>query len=303
MTISVVMPCYNGARWLAEAVASVAAQTRGDWEIVIVDDGSKDNSVEVARGLAAKDSRIRAIQQANAGPGPARNAGVRASSGAYLVFLDCDDLLEPDFMETMAGVLDGEPQMNGCACEQIVMRTDGTTPVQPLPGKGGRLVIDDILPFNGWAPHAAMIRRELFERVGGFVKMRGAEDWDFWLRCLAECDFIAVRRPLVRYRRHDSQLSGNYALVAAGVMWMMDEFERRHGEIIDRYGRGKYREHRATHLLINAAKALKAKQRWLAWRLSAAAWMRAPLNAAVAKKLAITWLPAPLTDFLARVRK
>ncbi len=163
MTLSIVIPCYNGEPWLDEALASVAAQTRGDWEAVIVDDGSTDRSAAIARQWCGRDARVRLVQQANAGLPAARNAGARATTGDRLVFLDCDDLLEPGFLEVMAEALDDAPNMSGAACEQIVMRTDGTRPVQPLPGGGGWLAIDDILPCNGWAPHAALVRR-LFSR-------------------------------------------------------------------------------------------------------------------------------------------
>ncbi|MEN6627597.1 MAG: glycosyltransferase [Candidatus Sumerlaeia bacterium] len=297
--ISIVMPCYNGARWMGEALASVAAQTRPDWEVVIVDDGSQDDSAGVAREWAGRDGRIRFLQQANAGAAAARNAGVRASGGEYLVFLDCDDLLEPDFLQTMAAVLDADTSIGGCACEQTVMRTDGSTPVQPLPGGGDRLTIDDILPCNGWAPHAAMTRRAIFERIGGFnPTFRGSEDWDFWLRSLAVGNFAAVRRPLVRYRRHDRQTSGNYAMMAAHVMRVLDGFEKLHAPIVARYGRRRYRENGAMLILVYAGKALKEKQTALAFKLSFLALRRA-FTLPVMRRLAVMWLPAWLTNILA----
>lgn len=304
MTLSIVIPCYNGEPWLDEALASVAAQTRGDWEAVVVDDGSTDRSAAIARQWCGRDARVRLVQQANAGLPAARNAGARAATGDRLVFLDCDDLLEPGFLEAMAEALDDAPNMSGAACEQIVMRTDGTRPVQPLPGGGGWLAIDDILPCNGWAPHAALVRRSLFEKLGGFDEsLRSVEDWDFWLRALAVGDFVAVRRPLVLYRRHDKQMSGNFMRMAGCVARVMDGFEKSHRAIINRYGRARHRENCARLILVYAAKAHAAGRKWIALRLSLMAWRRAPLSAAVFKPLALLWLLRPLTDWLARVRK
>ena len=97
LSVSVVMPAYNSAAWLRAAVASVAAQTFQDWELVIVDDGSSDATPELARELAAGDARIRALfEPANKGAGAARNAGIAAAHGRYLAFLDSDDVWSPD---------------------------------------------------------------------------------------------------------------------------------------------------------------------------------------------------------------
>lgn len=304
MTISIVIPCYNGAPWLGEALASVAAQTRDDWEAVVVDDGSTDDSAAIARQWRERDGRVRLVQQANAGLPAARNAGARASAGDFLVFLDCDDLFEPEFIETMIAAIENAPDLSGCACEQIVMHTDGTRPVQHLPGGGERLAIDDILPCNGWAPHAAVVRRSLFEKIGGFdASLRSVEDWDFWLRALAVGDFAAVRRPLARYRRHDKQMSGNFMRMAESVARVMDGFERRHRGIIERYGRARHHENSARLVLVYAEKAYGTGRKWLAMKLSLMAWRRAPLSSAVAKRIAIMWLPKPLTAFPGRVRK
>lgn len=97
--VSIITPCYNGAKYISETIDSVIAQTYTEWEMIIVDDGSKDNSAQIISGYAAKDSRIRLISQENAGSAAARNNGIRNASGQYIALLDADDLWLPEFLE------------------------------------------------------------------------------------------------------------------------------------------------------------------------------------------------------------
>lgn len=91
--VSIIVPCYNQGQYLGEALDCVLAQTYSNWEVIIVDDGSTDNSAEVAKAYIAKDSRIHYFHQSNAGPSAARNYGVRESKGEHIQFLDGDDKL------------------------------------------------------------------------------------------------------------------------------------------------------------------------------------------------------------------
>ena len=102
--ISIVVPVYNKAWCLARCVDSVLAQSRTDFSLILVDDGSKDNSLELCRNYESQDSRVHVIAKPNGGVSSARNAGIDASSGKYLVFLDADEWWEPDFLETMIGL-------------------------------------------------------------------------------------------------------------------------------------------------------------------------------------------------------
>lgn len=96
--VSIITPCYNGSKYVAETIESVLAQTYQNWEMLIVDDGSKDNSAEIIRNYAEKDTRIRLIQQPNGGSANARNHGIREAQGQYIALLDADDLWKPDFL-------------------------------------------------------------------------------------------------------------------------------------------------------------------------------------------------------------
>lgn len=95
--VSIITPCYNGAKYIRETIDSVIAQTYSKWEMIIVDDGSKDNSAEIVRGYT--DERIHLIQQKNAGSAAARNNGIRQCNGQYIALLDADDLWKPDFLK------------------------------------------------------------------------------------------------------------------------------------------------------------------------------------------------------------
>lgn len=97
--VSIITPCYNGAKYIAETIDSVISQTYSDWEMIIVDDGSKDNSADIAKDYEQKDSRIHYIFQENAGSAAARNNGIRKADGQYIALLDADDLWNPDFLE------------------------------------------------------------------------------------------------------------------------------------------------------------------------------------------------------------
>ena len=97
--VSIITPCYNGEKYISETIESVIAQTYPNWEMIIIDDGSKDNSLKIAMEYAQKDNRISVFQQPNGGSASARNNGIRRSNGQYIALLDADDLWLPDFLE------------------------------------------------------------------------------------------------------------------------------------------------------------------------------------------------------------
>lgn len=96
--VSIITPCYNGAKYISETIESVIAQTYTDWEMLIIDDGSKDNSVEIIQLYMEKEQRIKLLQQENAGSAAARNNGIRQAKGKYIALLDADDLWKPEFL-------------------------------------------------------------------------------------------------------------------------------------------------------------------------------------------------------------
>lgn len=97
--VSIITPCYNGSRYITETIESVINQTYTKWEMIVIDDGSKDNSADIVRDYSQKDNRIMLIQQKNAGSAAARNNGIRGAKGQYIALLDADDLWEPTFLD------------------------------------------------------------------------------------------------------------------------------------------------------------------------------------------------------------
>ncbi len=195
--VSVVVPAYNYAGFLAEAVTSALRQSHTALDILIVDDGSTDNTAAVAQQLVKQDSRVRYIHQANQGLSAARNTGMREARGDFLVFLDADDVLhEQKIAAHLAhfareSALDisygssryfvsGQPDKTFASLaldEQDWMPKVSGTAAAALPA----LVVNNIMPVC-----SAMLRREVVARVGDFdTTLQSLEDWDYWLRAAA----------------------------------------------------------------------------------------------------------------------
>ena len=178
--VSVVIPCFNYGRYLAEAVESVLSQSLPADEVIIVDDGSTDDSREMARALIAKHpaAPIQLVCQDNCGsPGITRNAGIKRATGEYILCLDADDRLGPDFLMLCAGTLDDNP---GAAIAYSNYRTFGEEEsLVEAPPWDARRELD-----ANFIPTASMFRRAAWEQVGGYGPWTSYEDWDFWIGCV-----------------------------------------------------------------------------------------------------------------------
>ena len=179
--VSFVIPNYNHAQYLGDAIRSVLAQSYAGTEIVVVDDGSTDESRAVAEQFGA---RIRLLCQANAGLSAARNTGIQAATGDYIALLDADDLVEPLYTERLLAALAAAPQADGAYCGYRFVDQNN----QPLPRLERRVVAPELLYtalLNGnyWVPESLLIRRECYLAAGEFdPALRACEDWDVWLR-------------------------------------------------------------------------------------------------------------------------
>jgi len=226
--ISIVTPACNAERFLDRTIAGVLGQTVGDWEYVIVDDGSTDGTAAVVRRHTG-DPRVRLVQQANAGAIAARDAGHRATDPAspYVLFLDADDALEPEMLATMAAYLDDRPEVGMAFCDASWIDGDDRPITYGSPGTryvptrlGVRLLPEDHpdTPFIAlffWGrvgPSVALLRRSMLEAAGGWDQGQGyyAEDLDLWLRMALRSSVHFVPRRLVRRRIHGE----NYGLRA-----------------------------------------------------------------------------------------
>jgi GT2 family glycosyltransferase len=221
-TFSVVVPAYNAADTVAEAISSVLAQTDGDFELIVVDDGSTDNtSDEVAR--FADDSRVRYVHQANAGLAATRNRALADAQGRYASFLDSDDLLMPSYLATMRATFEREPGVAFADCDfWILDETSGRITTWPLgevalprdPHDLMRLVLRRNVLHYG-----ATVRMSALREVGCFnPSLRACEDVELWLRILA-AGHSAVRAPgrLAVYRTRSGSLSTNATLMTRSL--------------------------------------------------------------------------------------
>jgi len=195
--VSIVIPCFNAGRFLEETVASALTQTHPDVEIVIVDDGSTDSETLKLLNRAAWP-RTRIFHQANQGPAAARNHAIREATGEYILPLDADDKLHPEYAAQAAQVLDKDQAVGIVYCKAMKFGVENGPWTLP-PFSVEKLVIDNIIFCS------AMFRRRDWAAVGGYREsMRhGMEDYEFWIRMVAHgCGVWQIDAYLFFYRTH-----------------------------------------------------------------------------------------------------
>lgn len=201
MPVSVIIPAFNAAATLAETLRSVGAQTNGAWEAVVVDDGSRDGTGDIAREFAAADARVRVIAQANGGEAAARNRGIAAAQHEWLLFLDADDWIDPRHLERLTAQLTADPALDAVHCGYARVATDGTHIVDTYRPPTGDLF--PILARRAAFPvHACVVRRALVDDVGRFdPAFQTSADWDLWQRVARTgANFGSVPDVLAFYR-------------------------------------------------------------------------------------------------------
>ena len=207
-TFSVIMPVYNHAAYVGEAVGSVRGQSLADWELIIVDDGSTDGSAEVAAEAAGGDERISLLRQANAGPAGARNAGVARARGEWLAFLDSDDVWYPDALAGYAQAIAAHPDERFFHGYRHRLGADGT--VTELAGQFQDAPTGPAELFDRmFLSHLCVCyRRELLDAVGGYDEsLRSCEDYELYLRIGLRTRFVPLGRATGLRRRHGTNIS------------------------------------------------------------------------------------------------
>jgi glycosyltransferase involved in cell wall biosynthesis len=222
--VSVVIPAYNAESTLAETLGSVFAQTYGDFEVLVVDDGSADATATVA--AASGDPRVRVISVPNGGVSRARNRGVEEASAELIAFLDADDLWEPDKLERQVSALEAEPQAGLCVTGAVRIDTDGRL-LELMPLRNSADVCRTLL-LNAMAVgclSSGMARASLLSDLGCFdTRFSQCADWDLWLRISAASEFCILDAPLVRYRTSGSNMSSNIGLLERDTFAVLDAF-------------------------------------------------------------------------------
>lgn len=205
-TVSVIIPAFNQADYLASAIQSVLDQTYPAYEILVIDDGSTDRTRDVVRRFL--DPSIQYVYQENRGLAAARNTGLRLATGDYISFLDADDLFLPEKIDLLVSALESHPGAGFAAGQTIAIDQRGNNlglmtevhgPDNPL----------DLILGNTLQVSSVLVRREWFGVAGIFDEnLKACEDWDMWLRLIkAGCPLISEAHPVAYYRFHSAQMT------------------------------------------------------------------------------------------------
>lgn len=218
--VSIITPAYEAAGYVAEAIASVMAQTWRDWEMIVADDASSDDTAALVAGVG--DQRVHVLRgERNRGPAGARNLALAAAGGELVAFLDADDRLLPRYLETMVALYESEQRRSAdvgiIACDATIVRPDGPLDrtYQALHGFPGGASMTDLLRSNSVFV-CTLCPRALVEQLGGFSEeCRGSEDHDLWLRILQSgYRIVATREVLALYNDTGAGLSRDPAGMA-----------------------------------------------------------------------------------------
>jgi glycosyltransferase involved in cell wall biosynthesis len=218
--VSVIIPSYNSAHYLADAVRSVFAQTYSALECIVINDGSTDYTDEVLRELQAQYPGLKIVLKANGGVSAARNTGLRLCSGNLISFLDADDVLLPDKLERQVSFLNTHPNVDFVYGDYLVV-TETLRPVAVFAAEPPRgLDALDAFCYRNWlAPMVPLIRRTVVDRAGEFdEELAFAEDWDYWIRCVKIARISYLAGPVAVYRQHSGQVSRDYLRMRHGCV-------------------------------------------------------------------------------------
>ena len=206
--VSVILPTYNRAHLLPRAIESVFSQTSSDWELIVVDDGSTDETPQGIRPYLA-DPRVRFIRKEGEGvTARTRNAGVRIAQGEYVAFLDDDDLFLPEKLERQVAWMDAHPPI-GLLYSSIQVVDGEMKPLRVMPPNPGRSFLE-LFQENFIQVAAVLVRRKCFDRVGFFDEsLSGSEDYLMWLKIAGQFPIDYLPEPLAIYCRHGENKSRN----------------------------------------------------------------------------------------------
>lgn len=226
--MSVVIPAYQAAPWIAATLDSVLAQTLRDYEIIVVNDGSPDTP-ELEQALAPYRDRILYLRQENQGPAGARNTGIKAARGRYIAPLDADDLWEPAHLAAQVAVLEADPTLDVVYADARFIGDvpeAGRTAMELSPQPAGEVTFERLVTRRSTVHICVTVaRREALLRAGLFdPAFRGTEDFEMWLRILHQGGrIVCQRRVLGRYRRRAGSLSSHAIAMVEGALAVLDK--------------------------------------------------------------------------------
>jgi glycosyltransferase involved in cell wall biosynthesis len=218
MRVSVVIPTYNYGCFVNEAVDSALGQTVPPHEVIVVDDGSTDDTRD---RLSTYSGKIRYIRQENRGVSVARNTGIAAATGDLFALLDSDDAFHLRKLEFQTTYLRDNPSVGLLGTESFSDPASKWPSISPV---ATELSLESLVVRTRFAPSSAIIRRSTWERVGGFDPMvGGAADRDYWIRSALQCSVSRLNAPLTFYREHGGAMSRNTELMVAHEQAVLDK--------------------------------------------------------------------------------
>ncbi len=233
--VSVVIATYNMGKYVAAAIESVLAQTYSNVELLVVDDGSSDDTREVVQRFLS-DPRVRYLAQKNSGQTVAKNVGIRASTGKYVGFCDADDRWMPHKLARQVPVLEARESVGVVYSKVSYIVEPPAPPVEEpkVPCPSGR-VTEDLYLINFIPFGTALVRREALEQAGSFNETyRMGIDWDLWLRMSLRWEFVFIDEPTYIYRIWAGQMSNNWQGRYEQCFRIMRDFENRHPGAVSR---------------------------------------------------------------------
>jgi glycosyltransferase involved in cell wall biosynthesis len=243
--ISVIVPTYNYGRFIGETLECLRAQTYTNWECVIVDDGSTDDTAAQVARFMERDARFKFVRQENARQAAAKNNGLRNSAGQYIQFLDADDLIEPQKFAQQVEYLETHPEIDIVYGSMRYFTTENPTerlhwvwgenkPWMPETSGSGKEVLTAVVRHNIMVINSPLIRRSVVDAVGLFDNgLPPAEDWDYWVRCAAagmRFQFEDLPGTLALVRWHSSSSSQDRRRMYTSVLSIREKIESLTGD-------------------------------------------------------------------------
>ncbi len=240
--VSVIVPTYNYGHFIGQTLESVCAQTYQNWECIVVDDGSTDDTFYVVARFADQDCRIKYVPQKNQRQPAALNTGVRNSSGAYVQFLDADDLIEAEKVARQVAYLESNSAVDIVyggvryfrtenMAERLFSMTEENKPWMPEASGQGKDILSVLTRVNLMAVNAPLLRRSVIDDVGFFDEtIQVIHDWEYWVRCAAHgkrFQFENLAGTLALVRSHSASMSRNTVQMLRGTIRMRKKLARR----------------------------------------------------------------------------
>lgn len=293
--VSIVMPCYNASAQLADSVGSVLRQSLSNWELIAIDDGSTDDTLNQLRSFS--DPRIHIISQSNAGVSRARNRALREAHGRFIAFLDADDTWEPEFLAHMTAALEANPKaiLAYCGWQNIGLPGGRGDPFIP-PDYESPNKTETLLGGCRWPIHAALVRSDVIHACNGFPEQySNAEDFRLWLELATAGQIVRVPEVLAKYHFHGgAQASKARARAIIQTLKVKQDFVTAHPDRVAALGRQRLHQLTIKMMRDSAITALWQRDLDTAQTLLRALPISGLSGLTDLKYLLPAWLPRPL---------